>query len=453
MTSQPTLVTSFVDGWLGHSSHLVDLGDGSVLVIDPARIPTAQINAARARGLSLAFTADTHTHADYISGSPDLAELGTVFIAPSEADLDRDYVGVSDGDELAVGHLRLRAIATPGHTRDHLCLLLSTGATPVALFSGGSLMVGTVGRTDLLGDDQRTGLARELYHSLHERIMVLPDDLPVYPTHGEGSFCAAAGGGALTTTIGRERATNPLLAVAGEEEFVDRLLSGFGPFPTYFRHLPELNRRGVPHYESVPALDLLVARDVVAVVDGGGIVVDARPAAEFAAAHIPGSISIAARSVFAAWFGWLVPRSSPVVLLLDDDQDESEIVRYCLTIGHDRLAGRLTHGLAAWRAAGLPVAQTALIDAGAVPRDRPLIDVRDADEYDAGHVPAAISIALPSIRLAEVPEAPIVMCGKLERAMTAASLLANRGYKDVAVLDGGYGAWTNRTVRPTVPPG
>lgn len=444
MNTRPVPVTSFVDGWLGHSSHLVDLGDGSVLVIDPARMPTAQIEAAHGRGATVAFTADTHTHADYISGSPDLAVLGATFLAPAAAELDRDYRGVRDDDIIAVGRMRLRAIATPGHTPDHLCFLLSSGEAPIALFSGGSLMVGTVGRTDLLGDDQRADLARQLYHSLHERIMILPDDLPVFPTHGEGSFCAAPGGGELTTTIGRERATNPMLAVAGEEEFVDRLLGGLGPFPPYFRALPALNKHGVPHYTSVPPLTPLTPVDVAAILDAGGVVVDARPAVEFARAHIPGSISIALRSVFATWLGWLIPRSSSVVLLLDDDQDEAEVVRYCLTVGHDRLAGRLASGMTGWRAAGLPVAHTDMIDAGTEAPDRTLIDVRDAGEYAAGHIPTAINIELPGIRTASIPSAPVVMCGKVERAMTAASILQRRGAKDVAVLDGGYGAWTTR---------
>ncbi len=444
MSMSAVPVTSFVDSWLGHSSHLIDLGDGTALVIDPARMPTDQIEAARARGLKLAYTADTHTHADYISGSPDLAAIGAAFIAPAEAHLDRSYHGVRDDDILELGRYRLQAIATPGHTPDHLSYLLSDHGSPVALFSGGSLMVGTVGRTDLLGDKQREGLARQLYHSLHERIMVLPDDLAVYPTHGEGSFCAAPGSGELTTTIGKERATNPLLLAATEAEFVDRLLAGFGPIPPYFRLLPELNQHGLPEHADVPALDSLTPADVEAVLSSGGLIIDVRPAADFAAGHIPGSISIALRSVFATWLGWLVGVGTPIAFVLDDDQDERELVRYCLTIGHDQLAGRLAGGVDSWRVAGLPVTTTELIDADGAPRDRPLVDVRGAGEYASGHIPSAINIELPAFPDEDVPAAPVVMCGNIERAMTGASVLSRRGYSDVAVLNGGYGAWANR---------
>src|SRR5690606_5312161 len=156
-------IARFVNEGLGHSSYLVDLGDGTALVIDPARIPTAQVACAAERGLRIAYTADTHTHADYVSGSPDLAARGATFLAPAAARLNRDYVGLVDGDVVEVGRYRLRAIATPGHTPDHLSYLLSDDVGPVALFSGGSLMVGTVGRTDLLGDEHREELAHEMY--------------------------------------------------------------------------------------------------------------------------------------------------------------------------------------------------------------------------------------------------------------------------------------------------
>ena len=207
-------IASFLSEGLGHSSHLIDLGDGTALVIDPARLPSAQIDHAAHAGLTISFTADTHTHADYISGSPDLAVGGATFLAPAAAGLSHPHQGVADGDVLPVGRYRLEVIATPGHTPDHLAYLLLDDAGPVVLFSGGSLMVGTVGRTDLLGDERREELARDLYEALRDRILTLPDELAVYPTHGAGSFCSAPGGGERTTTIGRERATNPFIQQA-----------------------------------------------------------------------------------------------------------------------------------------------------------------------------------------------------------------------------------------------
>src|SRR6516165_11460125 len=181
-------ITAFVDEGLGHSSYLVDLGGGGALVIDPPRLPSAQLDVATGRGLAISWTADTHSHADYVSGSPELLARGATFLASAGADLEVPHHNVDDGDEVVLRDgLVLRAIATPGHTPDHLAYLLVEDGEPVALFSGGSLMVGTIGRTDLLGPEPREQLTRELFRALRERIMVLPDDLPVYPTHGAGS--------------------------------------------------------------------------------------------------------------------------------------------------------------------------------------------------------------------------------------------------------------------------
>lgn len=433
-------VTSFVNEGLGHSSHFVDLGDGTALVIDPARLPTAQRGHAAKVGLTIAITADTHAHADYVSGSPELAHDGAIFLAPASADLAHSYKGVRDGDVLRIGKYRLEAIATPGHTPDHHAYLLLDSSGPAMLFSGGSLMVGTVGRTDLLGDDRREALARDLYAALHSRILPLPDDLAVYPTHGAGSFCSAPGGGALTTTIGRERAGNPLLAAGSEDEFVERLLGGLGSFPAYFRRLPGVNQRGVPHYDTVPTLEKLTVARVEDLIDRGGIVVDARRVTDFASGHIPGSLSIELRGVFATWLGWLTDAEQPVVFVLDDDQDEADLVRQALTIGHDNLAGRLAGGIDAWTDAGLSIETTELIEPDAI--DRPLLDVRQAGEFAGGHIPGASHVELGALASAKVAAGPVAtMCGRTERAMTAASVLQRAGHTQVAVLRGGLTAW------------
>jgi rhodanese-related sulfurtransferase len=348
---------------------------------------------------------------------------------------------VVDGEVLAVGRFRLEVIATPGHTPDHLAYLLHGEAGPVALFSGGSLMVGTVGRTDLLGDEHRERLARELYGALHDRILDLPDELAVYPTHGPGSFCSAPGGAERSTTLGRERATNPLLAAGSEDEFVERLLAGFGSFPSYFRLLPGVNQRGVPRYDAVPPLRPLAVAEVERLVAGGAVVVDGRDAVSFAAGHVPGSLSIVLRPVFASWLGWLTDLDVPIVFVLDDHQDEAELVRQALTIGHDALAGRLVGGIDAWTAAGLPLETTTLLEPDAI--DRPVLDVRQDDEFAAGHVPGASHVELGALSTGPVPDGPVAtMCGKAERAMSAASVLQRAGHPHVAVVRGGFTAWS-----------
>jgi len=297
-----TEVISFVDEGLGHSSYLVDIGDGRALVIDPPRFPDAHLAAAADRGLEIAYTADTHSHADYVSGGPELAARGVEFLASKGADLAIPHRDVEPSNEIALTNaFRLRAIPTPGHTPDHLAYLLMEHDEPIALFSGGSLMVGTVGRTDLLGPAPREDLARDLFRALRDEILTLPDDLAVYPTHGAGSFCSAPGATERTTTIGRERRTNPFLQAADEDSFVAQLLAGLGTFPTNFLRLPEVNRLGPHLYGTIPALAQLSVDDARSMLHGDAVLVDVRPILEFAQGHVPGSLSIALRPVFSSW--------------------------------------------------------------------------------------------------------------------------------------------------------
>jgi rhodanese-related sulfurtransferase/glyoxylase-like metal-dependent hydrolase (beta-lactamase superfamily II) len=442
-------VVTFVDEGLGHSSYLVDLGDGRALAIDPPRIPEPHLAHAAACGLTIAFTADTHSHADYVSGSPALAARGATFFASRGAALEIAHHPVDAGAEIALAPgLSLRAIATPGHTPDHLAYLLCEDGEPVALFSGGSLMVGTVGRTDLLGDELREDLARRLYRALRDEILTLPGELRVYPTHGAGSFCSAPGSADRTTTIGRERAANPLLQSPDEDAFVHMLLAGLGSFPAYFRRLPEVNRRGARIYDTVPELPRVDAARVQRLVAAGAALVDVRPIAQFAAGHVPGALSIELRPVFASWLGWLVDPDRPLVFVVDDDQDRREVVRQCLAIGHEELAGELDGGMPAWRAAGLAEARVEIVAPGDLPGV--VVDVRQHAEFAAGHVPGAIPVELG--RLAEsvellAPGPVTVMCGHGERAMTGASILAALGRDDVSVLAGGPRDWSDATGR------
>lgn len=438
-------IVSIVDEGLGHSSYVVGLDDGSALVVDPARFPDRQRHVAADHRWRLAWTADTHSHADYISGSVELAADGAEFLASRGAQLEVAHRPVDGGDELELAPgVALRAIATPGHTPDHLSYLLVVDGAPHALFSGGSLMVGALGRTDLLGDEHREDLARLMFRALRTEILTLPDDLAVYPTHGAGSFCSAPSGSARTTTIGTERATNPLLSIDDENRFVTALLDGLGSFPTYFRQLPEINRRGPRIYPELPALARLDLATVRRHVEDGAVVVDARPIAEFAAAHVPGSLSIQHRSVFASWFGWLVPLERPVVFVLAEDTDRANLVGQCLAVGHDTLLGELDGGIDAWTAGGLPAESIPIVTAehmsGAV------LDIRQTNEWDAGHLPGAIHVELGDLATTTVPDEPLtVMCGHGERAMSGASILTAAGHRDVTVLAGGPEDWHTAT--------
>jgi hydroxyacylglutathione hydrolase len=447
MSGSARTVVMLVDEGLGNSSYLVELGDGRALVFDPPRDPSRHLATAESRRMTISHTAETHLHADFITGSRELAARGAVVLAPAAGGIDWPHRALGNGDEIDLGGLRLRAVATPGHTPEHLAYLLCDGEQPVALFSGGSLLVGSVARTDLIAPEQTEPLARALWRSLVERILSLPDDLPVYPTHGAGSFCSAPAGAERTTTIGKERATNPLLAAQDEDAFVARLLAGLGSYPQYFTELREVNRRGPRVYGSLP---LLAGLDVAAMrrlLSDGAVLVDVRPVARFAARHIPGSLSIPLRPQFGTWLGWLVGRHQSLVFVVDDDQDRAELVRQCLSIGYERFAGELAGGVDAWASEGGVVTQIRLVDPAALNRQR-LLDVRQAAEYSAGHVPDAAHLELGSVpsHLGAVPEGPVtVMCGHGERAMTAASLLEAAGRDDISVLVGGPDDWAQQT--------
>jgi hydroxyacylglutathione hydrolase len=440
-------IEMFVDEGLGHSSYLVDLDDGTVAIVDPPRFPTAHLAAARKAGATPRWTIDTHSHADYVTGSPGLAGDGITFIAPAASRLETPHLAVHDDDRvlLAAG-AALRAIATPGHTPDHHVYLLEHRRGPVGLFTGGSLMVGAVGRTDLCGPDLAEPLAHDMFHSLR-RLDGLPDDLAVYPTHGAGSFCSAPGGGERTTTLGRERATNALFCVDDEDTFVEHLLAGFGSFPTYFARLPELNRRGPRPYRQVPGLGRLDVDAVDRHLDGGAVIIDVRRVADFSAGHVPGSISNALRPVFASWLGWVTDLDRPIIIMAGADQGRDEIVRQCLDIGHDNVVGELDGGIDAWRAAGRQITGIPLVAPSEMVST--LLDVRQRNEYEAGHVPGAINVELGTVAHTSVPDGSVtVMCGHGERAMTAASILTARCHRDVSVLDGGPDTWATWSGQP-----
>ena len=438
-----------VDEGLGNSAYVVELGDGRALVIDPARDPTPYLELARRRRLQLAYGAETHLHADFLTGSRELtAADGSQILAPRASRLGFAHRGLEDDQEIDLGGLTLRALATPGHAPEHVSYLLLDGARPLALFSGGALLVGTVARTDLAGPELTEPLARAAYQSLHQRLLPLPDELAVYPTHGAGSFCATPAGDQRTTTIGAERHHNRLLAAPDEDSFVAELLAGFGSYPPYFLRLRDRNRVGPELLDADwRVLPLLPTDQVRAHLAGGRVVVDARPVAAFAAGHIPGALSIALRPAFASWLGWLVDDTRPLVFVLDEDQDRGELARQCRTIGYDHLAGELAGGMAAWRAAGLPEVRRPLVDAGQFDhRHGVVLDVRQASEVAGGHLPGALTVELGALagdRLpAQLSEGPVtIMCSHGQRAMTAASLLERAGRRYLQVVVGGVDDW------------
>jgi glyoxylase-like metal-dependent hydrolase (beta-lactamase superfamily II)/rhodanese-related sulfurtransferase len=438
-------IVPLVDEGLGNFSYLVPLGDGRALVVDPRRDPTPYLEMAERLNLQIALVVETHLHADFISGSRELAAFGATVLAPAASHLATAYRGLEDGEEVDLGGLTLRAMATPGHTPEHLAYLLRAGSKPVALFSGGAVLPGGAARPDLIGPEQTEPLARDLYRSAHQRLSKLPDDLAVYPTHGAGSFCAAVAGGGRTTTLGRERHESLLFTAVAEEAFVHSFLNGLGTYPPYFLRLRSVNQRGARLYGVKPLeLERLSVDEFRRQQAAGAIVIDVRPFVDFGRGHIPGVISIALRPAFASWLGWIVPAERPLVFVRAPDQDgRRDLVEQCLKIGYENLVGELEGGMGAWRSAGLPVSTIAIREVNEEKLGASL-DVRQAGEWAGGHIPGARHVELGSVMASTgaIPAGPLtIYCGHGERAMTAASLLEGQGRGSLAVLDGGFDAW------------
>ena len=433
-----THLIPLVDEGLGNSAYLVDLGDGRALAVDASRDLRALRRAAERRALTVAFAADTHLHADFLSGAVQLHhDTGATILASAAGRRTFDHVGLHDGEQIDLGGLRVEAMATPGHTDEHIALLLTDGDRPIGVFSGGSLIVGSAARTDLLGPQRTVELAHAQYQSLH-RLASLPDDVAVWPTHGAGSFCSAPPGAERVSTVGAQKRDNPLLAAPDKAAFTAMLLESVGSYPSYFARLPQRNQQGpqlLPETPELAALDVARVKHLVA---QGAVVVDVRPAAAFAEGHVPGSLSIPLRDQFATWLGWLLDDTTGLVFVVDAAQDTSEILWQAYKIGYERLLGRLDGGVPAWHAAGEALQSLQFATADRLP-DRRYLDVRQQSEYAAGHVGGALHIELGELAGydGEVPASIVVGCGHGERAMTAASVLQRAGNTDVAVLDGG----------------
>ncbi|MFN2556538.1 MAG: rhodanese-like domain-containing protein [Nitriliruptorales bacterium] len=437
------MVQAVVDEGLGNSSYLVDLRDGAALIVDPFRDPRPYLEEAERRGLRVRFAAETHLHADFISGARELAnEQGATVLASAAGKTEFDHRPLHEGEEIDLGGLRMRVLGTPGHTPEHLSFLLEDDGRPLALFSGGALIVGGVARTDLIAPEQTEPLAHAAWRSL-QALLTLPDDLQVYPTHGSGSFCSTTTGDERTTTIGAEK------RLRGEDEFVRSVTTQPGSFPRYFLKLRDVNRRGPTLYgRETPRLTPLSVDQVDQAISAGGVLIDARPIERFGVGHVPGAVSIELRSQFGVWLGWVIEDlATPLVLVTDSEQDHDDLVRQCLQVGFENLVGEVAGGMDAWQAAGRQVSRTLLTDRP-LP-GRVLLDVRQRREWDSGHVPGAIHLELGDLahgRWDGRLRGPLVThCVHGQRSMTAASLLERSGCHDVAVFSGGPQQWLEST--------
>jgi hydroxyacylglutathione hydrolase len=445
----------FFDDGLAQSSYLIGCDrTREAAIIDPRRDVDVYVEAARQHGLTLTHAIDTHVHADFVSGARELAQTGARHVAGPGAAMEVEYHEARDGEELRIGSLALRLLHTPGHTPEHLSILVTGDGEPTRLFSGDMLFVGAVGRPDLLGEDLTRQLAGQLYDTLFTKILRLDDAVEVHPGHGAGSLCGAGIGNAPHSTIGQERRFNPMLQHTSRDAFVAAVLGDLPETPPYFARMKRVNQAGPPVLglaREVTPPARIAAAEAAQAVERGAVILDARKADEFGAAHPPGAINIAFGSKIGYWAGWVIDAGTPIVVLNDGGAQQAlEVRRQLLRVGLDNVAGTIDGGFAAWRSAGLPVATIPQISVRdlreRVQRGDPLIvlDVRTRREFQGGHLDAAVHVPVGEVRtLGNVsPETEIAtICEGGFRSSLAASLLSRAGFPSIVNVTGGMAAY------------
>ena len=448
---KPYFIEPFVDTGLGNSAYLIGSHETKKgILIDPLRDVDRYLHAASELGLTLTHVLDTHLHADFVSGNLEIAnQTSAVIGASAEAEVGFDHKPLTEDSVIDLGAFQIRVMTTPGHTPEHISYLLvePDGKTPSALFSGGALIVGGAARTDLLSPELTHPLASHLYHTIHDKLLKLPDEVDVFPTHGDGSFCVAPASNDRVTTIGRERKTNALAQPQSEAEFIQRALTGLPSYPTYYKCMRELNQRGAKILGGVPVLKPHTASEVKALMDEGVVVLDIRHQKAFGAGHVPNSYGIRVDAPLVVWAGWVIPFGSRIVLLGESAEQREDATRQLIRIGYDDVLGYLEGGIEAW-AREYPVATVESMKVKQLREqlsEVTLVDVRNLSEWNEGHIAGAIHFEGGRIPWEPLPfpqDKPLaIQCGSGNRSMIAISVLKRRGMQNVVQVEGGITQW------------
>lgn len=439
-----TDITTIETKALGDRSYvIIDNEHGLAAVIDPQR-DIDRIEAVLCEtGARITHVFETHIHNDYVTGGLELARrTGAMYVLSAEDDVSyaNERTGACDGDEFRFGNLVMRAVSTPGHTPHHLSYVLFDSGEPVAAFTGGSMLYGTVGRTDLINAESTETLSREQYRSVR-RLAELPGNVEVHPTHGFGSFCAStASSGSTESTIAEERTTNAALTT-DEDSFVARLLSGLTAYPRYYAHMGAINRGG-PAPVDLSRPEPVDPAEIRRRIHAGEWVVDLRSRTAFAEGHLVGTVNIEVGDSFATYLGWTIQWGTPVTLVGDTTAEVEEAQRQMVRIGIDRPAGGAEGGPIVWAAGGVVRSYRSASFADLAnersKRDSVVLDVRRDDEWADGRIVGALHIPLDELekRVDEVPDGDVwVHCASGYRAAIAASLMDRSGRRVVAIND------------------
>ncbi len=444
---------------LAHYSYLLG-SEGKTVVIDPKRDCDTYLKYASENGLSITHVMETHIHADYASGALQLAKMAGAELWLSAHDEGQEFKysfahhPFRDGEELEIGGLRITAVHTPGHTPEHLSFVVyekSRCGQPMALFSGDFIFVGSLGRPDLLGEEEKRRLAGALYDSVHTKIAALPDGVEIHPAHGAGSLCGAGMAERPQSTLGYERFCNIFMIDRPKDEFVESILKTVPEFPDYYRRMKAINSAGPALLDEIPGdAALTPAKFQEQMKADDPIIIDLRRPEAFGGAHIPGSINIGAGQNLSMWAGWVIPPDRPLLLVGDKGMDMEEARRSLIRVGLDDIRGFLKGGMTAWIEAGLEQAHVPQISVKELAAHQGanhqafVLDVRSPGEWKSGHIAGATHIPggqLPK-HTSEVPQTEVnVICGSGYRSSIASSVLKRAGWKNIVNVVGGMTAW------------
>lgn len=449
-TSAPHVLVVETAG-LGDRGYIVHDGVHA-FVIDPQRDTDRVEQLIAEHGLTVTHVGETHIHNDYVNGGYQFAKAhGAQYMVPAGVELsylgEPNVTAVGDGDTFRVGDLDVAVVHTPGHTPHHISFAVSRDDHPGAVFTGGSLLYGTVGRPDLVAPDLTVKQAHDQWHSAHKLADGLADDTAIFPTHGFGSFCSSIQTAGVQTSIGEEKGINPALTQV-EDDFVEMVLAGLDVFPAYYAHMGPANAAGpAPVDLSLPTVaDPAELRRRIA---DGEWVVDLRSREIFAAGHVPGAINFDLDGAFVNYLGWMIPWGTPVTLLGATPEQVAAAQRELVRIGIDRPAAYALGGPEAWVGAGDPVKEIRRVDFDEMAKEwkknpsSVVVDTRQILEWESGHVKGAVFIPFYEVldRMAELPkdEDVFVYCGSGYRASAVTSLLQHHGYDNVVHVDDAFG--------------